>query len=180
MSRNVRSQDFNIERDIPQHLALGASCPCPACHWIDHIWYNVVTEKLFSGSNATGAHAARKALAAYAIDAVAVGRKFWREMSEALPDTPPIHWMSEMKTIMALLMTTTGALAEVPDCYALRLAWERLHADCPVIPNEEKKARALQRAYDFRTCCGSIDVSKDPYVTGIKEDPINLLDAHRK
>lgn len=51
------------------------------------------------------------------------------------------------------------------------------------IPDEAMKARALQRAYELngnRMCCGSIDVSQDPYVTGRSEAPDLNMDDIRK
>lgn len=51
------------------------------------------------------------------------------------------------------------------------------------IPDEAMKARALKRAYELNgniMCCGSIDVSQDPVVTGIEITPeteFNALDA---
>lgn len=51
-------------------------------------------------------------------------------------------------------------------------------------PNEEMKKRALMRAYELngnKMCCGSIDVSQDPVVTGrtviTPETEFNVLDA---
>ena len=52
------------------------------------------------------------------------------------------------------------------------------------VPNEETKQRALRRAYELngnKMCCGSIDVSDDPVVTGrtviTPETEFNVLDA---
>lgn len=52
------------------------------------------------------------------------------------------------------------------------------------VPDEAMKARALKRAYELNNnvmCCGSIDVSNDPVVTGrtviTPETEFNVLDA---
>jgi hypothetical protein len=54
----------------------------------------------------------------------------------------------------------------------------------PRVPNEETKKRALMRAYELngnKMCCGFIDVSQDPVVTGrnviTPETEFNVLDA---
>lgn len=55
------------------------------------------------------------------------------------------------------------------------------------VPNEETKKRALLRGYELNgnsMCCGSIDVSDDPIVTGrtviTPETEFNVLDAAKK
>ena len=54
----------------------------------------------------------------------------------------------------------------------------------PLVPDEATKKRALLRAYELngnRMCCGSIDVSQDPIVTGriviTPETEFNVLDG---
>jgi hypothetical protein len=66
--------------------------------------------------------------------------------------------------VTLLLLTATAVIAQVPD--------------------ETTKARALKRAYELNgnvMCCGSIDVSQDPIVTGrtaiTPETEYNVLDA---
>lgn len=56
--------------------------------------------------------------------------------------------------------------------------------NCPQIPDEATKKRALQRGFELngnKMCCGSIDVSQDPVVTGrtviTPETEFNVLDA---
>lgn len=56
--------------------------------------------------------------------------------------------------------------------------------NCPKIPDEAMKKRALQRGYELNgnvMCCGSIDVSQDPIVTGrtiiTPSTEFNVLDA---
>jgi len=116
-----------------------------------------------------------------------------------------------MKVFIALLLTTTVAMAEELEiqCIEMKSVAGQPFFECaqpdddggykikrvqtvdpllvqipPRVPNEETKRRALRRAYELngnKMCCGSIDVSDDPIVTGrtviTPETEFNVLDA---
>jgi len=116
-----------------------------------------------------------------------------------------------MKILIALLLMTTTAMAKELEiqCVEIESVAGQPFFECaqpdddggfkikrvqtaepllvqipPRVPNEETKKRALMRAYELngnKMCCGSVDVSDDPVVTGrtviTPETEFNVLDA---